>query len=173
MITAWIALGSNLDDPVRQVEDGFDALARLPHSQLAARSSLFVSKPWGNAHQPDFINAAARLRTTLSADDLLQHLLEIERRHGRRRMFRNAPRTLDLDLLLYGDSLIDIPGLTLPHPRMHERPFVLVPLTEIDPGIHIPGHGPARRLLRGLINNCRPHHLSSEADCHVSAQAAC
>lgn len=177
MISAYIALGSNLDHPARQIESGIDALARLPHSHLSARSSLWVTPPWGNAHQPDFINAVARLHTTLSATDLLEALLDIERHHGRRRLFRNAPRTLDLDLLLYGDSLLDLPGLTLPHPRMHERPFVLVPLTEIDPTLQIPGHGPARRLLRGMFNNCRPYApaaaFHAHPDCHVPAPVAC
>jgi 2-amino-4-hydroxy-6-hydroxymethyldihydropteridine diphosphokinase len=175
LTTVYVALGSNLDHPAHQIASGFEALARLPHSYLVTRSGLFVTPPWGNAQQPDFINAVARLRTSLSAPNLLAHLLDIERRHGRRRLFRNAPRTLDLDLLLYGDNIIDIPGLTLPHPRMHERPFVLVPLTEIDPTIHIPGHGPARDLLRGLRNNCRMYNPATtpELNCHVPAPVAC
>lgn len=177
MITAYIALGSNLDQPDQQIESGIAALARLPESHLVARSSLFISPPWGNADQPDFINAVAAIRTHLTASHLLDHLLEIERLHGRRRAFRNAPRTLDLDLLLYGEQIIHIPGLTLPHPRMHERPFVLMPLTEIAPTLHIPGHGPARQLLRGLFNNCRPYAPTQrpdrEAHYHVSTPAPC
>ena len=146
-VTAYIGLGANLDDPAAQVEFAFSELARLTHTALAARSSLYVSAPVGYDRQPDFINAVAKLETRLSPRALLTALLDIEHRHGRERTFRNAPRTLDLDLLLYGDARFHEPGLALPHPRMHERAFVLEPLREIAPGLIIPGHGPLKSLL--------------------------
>lgn len=140
---AYVALGSNLAQPEAQVNQAFDALARLPDSHLVARSSLYRSAPVGYADQPDFINAVARIETRLAPHDLLQSLLGIELECGRVREFRNAPRTLDLDLLLYEDLQFHEPGLTLPHPRMHERAFVLLPLLEIDPECAIPGRGQA------------------------------
>ena len=146
-VTAYIGLGANLDDPAAQVGYAFDELARLPESHLAARSSLYVSAPVGYDQQPDFINAVAMLETRLSPRALLAALLDIEHRHGRERTFRNAPRTLDLDLLLYGGARFHEPGLELPHPRMHQRAFVLEPLMEIAPDLDIPGHGPARASL--------------------------
>ena len=141
---AYIALGSNLADPEAQVNHAFTALAQLPQSRLLARSSLYRSAPVGYAAQADFINAVAQLETELSAHDLLQSLLDIERTFGRVRDFRNAPRTLDLDLLLYADLMFHEPGLTLPHPRMHERAFVLLPLLEIAPDCELPGKGKAK-----------------------------
>lgn len=147
MITAYIGLGANLDDPAAQVELAMDELARLPESRLAARSSLYASAPVGYAGQPDFINAVAALETRLSPRTLLEAMLGIEHQHGRNRTFRNAPRTLDLDLLLYGDAHFHEENLTLPHPRMHERAFVLLPLLEIAPGLAIPGQGSAAALL--------------------------
>lgn len=146
-IAAYIGLGANLDDPAAQVAYAFGELARLPDTTLATRSSLYVSAPVGYDQQPDFINAVARLETGLSPRVLLAALLKIEHRHGRERTFRNAPRTLDLDLLLYGAARFHEPGLSLPHPRMHERAFVLQPLMEIAPDLDIPGQGPARAWL--------------------------
>ena len=125
MHIAFIALGSNLDDPESKVRQGLAALAELPRTQLAAASSLYRSAPLGPAGQPDFVNAVAQLSTGLAPQALLAALLAIERRFGRERSFRNAPRTLDLDLLLYAARTIDEPGLVVPHPRMHERRFVL------------------------------------------------
>lgn len=156
-VTAFIGLGANLADPAAQVEYAFGELARLPHTCLAARSSLYVSAPVGYDQQPDFINAAARLETGLSPRALLAALLDIEHRHGRERTFRNAPRTLDLDLLLYGAARFHEPGLALPHPRMHERAFVLEPLMEIAPELIIPGHGPLQTLLARCAD--QPIHL--------------
>jgi 2-amino-4-hydroxy-6-hydroxymethyldihydropteridine diphosphokinase len=138
---AYIGIGSNLDQPQAQVMRAFDELAELPGTRLSGRSSLYRSAPLGHAAQPDFINAVAALDTELDAEALLRALQAIEARHGRQRSFRNAPRTLDLDLLLHGDTRIDRPELTLPHPRMHERAFVLHPLLEIAPQLRIPGHG--------------------------------
>ena len=143
MTRAYIGIGSNLDDPRAQVERGVAQLSQLAETRLIARSSLYRSAPVGYAAQPDFVNAVAAVETTLTPRELLGGLQGIEARHGRRRSFANAPRTLDLDLLLYGDARIDEPGLVVPHPRMHERAFVLRPLVEIDPGAEIPGHGPA------------------------------
>ena len=139
---AVIGLGANLDDPALQLELAFAELARLPGTKLVARSALYASAPVGYVDQPDFVNAVARLDTTLSPRALLEALFDIEHRHGRERSFRNAPRTLDLDLLLYGAARFHEDGLTLPHPRMHERAFVLLPLAEIAPDLAIPGVGP-------------------------------
>jgi len=147
MVTAYIGLGANLDDPAAQVELALNELARLPESRLIARSSLYASAPVGYAEQPDFINAVAALETRLSPRVLLKAMLDIEHHHGRNRTFRNAPRTLDLDLLLYGDAHFHEENLTLPHPRMHERAFVLMPLLEIAPALVIPGLGHAAALL--------------------------
>ncbi len=146
--TAFIALGSNLADPAAQVRAGFDALAALPGARLTARSSLYRSAPAGYAEQPDFINAVAALETSLAPRALLDALLAIELSHGRVREFLNAPRTLDLDVLLYGELQLHEHGLTLPHPRMHERAFVLLPLAEIAPRCVIPGRGAVIDLLR-------------------------
>jgi len=147
---AYIALGSNLADPVTQLGVAFDELGRLPQTRFVARSSLWRSAPVGYLDQPDFVNAVAEVETALEAETLLAHLLDIERRHGRVREFQNAPRTLDLDIALYGDDRIDTPILTVPHPRMQERAFVLLPLNELAPDIVIPGHGALRDLLPGV-----------------------
>ena len=130
---AYVALGSNLQDPAAQVRAGFAALAALPATRLTAQSALYRSAPVGYAGQPDFINAVAAIETLLAPRALLDALLAIERSRGRVREFPNAPRTLDLDVLLYGDLLLNEHGLTIPHPRMHERAFVLAPLAEIAP----------------------------------------
>jgi 2-amino-4-hydroxy-6-hydroxymethyldihydropteridine diphosphokinase len=147
---AYIGLGSNLEDPASQIKAGCAALAALPATELIARSALYRSAPVGYSDQPDFINAVAKVETALDARALLDALLAIELNRGRVRDFPNAPRTLDLDLLLYGDLQLHAPGLTIPHPRMHERAFVLVPLAEIDPQCVIPGRGKVAGLLRGV-----------------------
>lgn len=149
-INAYIALGANLDDPAAQVEIACGELARLSETRLTKRSALYLSKPVGYADQPDFVNAVVSVHTRLSPRDLMQALLDIEARHGRNRTFKNAPRTLDLDLLLYDGLVMHAPGLTLPHPRMTERPFVLLPLAEIAPDAIIPGHGRVADCLAGL-----------------------
>jgi len=140
-VQAFIALGANLGDPTAQIERAFDELARLADSRLIARSGLYLSKAQGYEAQPDFVNAVALLATRLGARTLLEALLDIEARHGRSRAFKNAPRTLDLDLLLYDGLVLHEPGLTLPHPRMCERAFVLQPMSEIAPDQLIPGKG--------------------------------
>jgi 2-amino-4-hydroxy-6-hydroxymethyldihydropteridine diphosphokinase len=156
MHTAFIALGSNLGDPESKVRQGFAALAELPQAQLVAASSLYRSTALGHADQPDFINAVAQLSTGLAPQALLADLLAIETRFGRERSFRNAPRTLDLDLLLYDAQTIDEAGLVVPHPRMHERAFVLAPLLEIATACVIPGRGPAADWLA----RCRDQSLT-------------
>jgi 2-amino-4-hydroxy-6-hydroxymethyldihydropteridine diphosphokinase len=145
-VTAYIALGSNLREPQQQLLAGFAALARLPGSEVIARSSLYRSAPVGYTDQPDFVNAVAAIRTALDA----RALLDIERAHGRVREFPNAPRTLDLDIALYGEQVIEAPGLSVPHPRMHQRAFVMVPLAEIAPLAVVPGRGRVRDLLDAI-----------------------
>ena len=148
--TAFIGLGANLGDPEAQVRRAVAALGRLPEMHLVAASSLYRSAPIGVGPQPDFVNAVARIETTLGPWVLLEALLAEEARFGRERPSPGAARTLDLDVLLYEDRIISEAGLTVPHPRMHERAFVLVPLVEIAPDIEIPGRGSARALLAGL-----------------------
>lgn len=148
MITAYIGLGSNQGEPRAQIDQAFGELGGLPATRLAARSPLYRSAPIDAPGQPDFVNAVAAVETELSAAQLLEALQAIESRHGRERNYRNAPRTLDLDLLLFGDTAFASPTLTLPHPRMHERAFVLRPLLDLDPRAEIPGRGAARALLR-------------------------
>jgi 2-amino-4-hydroxy-6-hydroxymethyldihydropteridine diphosphokinase len=130
---AFVGIGSNLDEPRAHVLKALAELDALPHTRLVKRSSLYRSAPVGHAPQPDFINAVAQLETGLSAERLLAEMQQVEERHGRKRSFPNAPRTLDLDLLLYGNATLDLPQLKIPHPRMHERAFVLRPLLEIAP----------------------------------------
>ena len=144
MTRVAIALGSNLDDPEAQVRRGFEEIARLPHTQLLARSKLYRTAPVGYADQPDFINACALVETSLAPRALLDGLLAIERAHDRVRTVPNGPRTLDLDLILYGEQVIDEPGLTVPHPRAHEREFVLMPLHDVWPDAHIPAKAGTR-----------------------------
>lgn len=147
MTAAFIGVGANLGDPRAQVLAAIGALGKIEDSSLQAVSSLYRSEPQGFAQQPDFINAVAEIETALAPRALLDALLAIERAWGRERSFANAPRTLDLDLLLYGDRVIDEPGLRVPHPKMHQRAFVLAPLAEIAPKASIPGFGPIAPLL--------------------------
>jgi len=145
--TVYIGLGANLAQPEHQLEQAFGALSRLPQTQLIARSALYRSAPVGKIDQPDFVNAVAMLRTELSPHALLHALLDLEAKQGRVRSEPNAARTLDLDLLLYDDRVIHEPDLDIPHPRMHQRAFVLVPLVELNPAVMIPGQGQAAQLL--------------------------
>ncbi|MCU7917482.1 MAG: 2-amino-4-hydroxy-6-hydroxymethyldihydropteridine diphosphokinase [Candidatus Thiodiazotropha sp. (ex Epidulcina cf. delphinae)] len=151
-VTAYVGLGSNLENPRRQVEVALRELAELRDSRLLSHSSLYRSRAIGLRNQPDFINAVASLSTRLDAHALLDALQAIEQVHRRRRDGeRWGPRTLDLDLLVYGDGRIDTPRLRVPHPEMANRAFVLFPLSEIAPeGMEIPGIGPLRRLAQGL-----------------------
>jgi 2-amino-4-hydroxy-6-hydroxymethyldihydropteridine diphosphokinase len=144
---AHIGLGANLEDPVRQVRQGFQELGRLPRTCVLAYSSLYRTAPVGKLDQPDFVNAVAVLDTELSPRELLQELLALEARYGRVRSEPNAPRTLDLDLLLLGGRVVREPGLEVPHPRMHQRAFVLLPLWEVSPDAVIPGRGRVAELV--------------------------
>jgi len=146
MHQAFIALGSNLQDPQAQVERALQTIANTPNIKLIKASSLFKTAPIGYDNQPDFINAVAEIETDLSPLELLHSLLEIETQHGRERPFPNAPRVLDLDVLLYGNIEINTAELTLPHPRMYTRGFVMLPLAEIAPKINIGNHGYADEL---------------------------
>jgi 2-amino-4-hydroxy-6-hydroxymethyldihydropteridine diphosphokinase len=136
-VTACVGIGANLGDARVAVQRAIDDLGRLPATRLVARSSLYRSAPV-EASGPDYVNAVAAVETRLTAPDLLAHLQALEQRAGRERPWRHAPRTLDLDLLLYGAARIESATLTVPHPRWQERAFVLVPLSEIAPGLVSP-----------------------------------
>ncbi|HET6395283.1 MAG TPA: 2-amino-4-hydroxy-6-hydroxymethyldihydropteridine diphosphokinase [Pseudoxanthomonas sp.] len=147
---ACIGLGANLGHPQATLRRAAEALGELPGTRLVALSRFYRTPAWGRIDQPDFVNAAALLHTTLRPKALLDALLEIERRAGRERDpgTRWGPRVLDLDLLLYDGRRIELPGLRVPHPHLHERAFALVPLAEIAPGEPIPGHGTVADALR-------------------------
>ena len=144
---AYIGLGSNLADPVDQIRMALQSLDRIADTHLVRRSSLYLTKPVGYSDQSDFVNAVAHVVTGLGARALLDELLVLERERGRIRAFPNGPRTLDLDLLLFDRQSISEVGLTVPHPRLHERAFVLVPLSEIAPLLVVPGRGNVSALL--------------------------
>jgi 2-amino-4-hydroxy-6-hydroxymethyldihydropteridine diphosphokinase len=144
---AYIGIGSNQGDARAHVLQAFDELARLPGTRLEGRSALYRSEPVDAPGQSDYVNAAGGVDTDLTAAQLLAALQDIELRHGRERTHPNAPRTLDLDLLLYGEMSFASAMLTLPHPRMHQRAFVLLPLLDLDPRLEVPGLGTARELL--------------------------
>lgn len=151
MSRAWVALGSNLDDPMAQVRSALRVLASSSDWRLVLASRLYRSPPWGISDQPEFINAVAALETGLAPEQLLLALQDVERAHGRRRDGpRWGPRTLDLDLLLMDDRVIRSDRLSLPHPRMHERAFVLLPLRELAPDLIVPGQGRLDALLDSL-----------------------
>jgi 2-amino-4-hydroxy-6-hydroxymethyldihydropteridine diphosphokinase len=147
-VRCFVALGANLGDPLATVSAAIQALRGLDCAEFVAASSLYRTAPVGLRHQPDFINAVVELVAVSPAPTLLQALFDIEARFGRVRSAKNAPRTLDLDLLLYGDEVRDDPALTLPHPRLHERAFVLAPLAELAPRLEIAGRGRVDELLR-------------------------
>jgi len=146
---AWIGIGANLGDARANVVDALARLDAYPGCRLQAASGCWRTAPVDSSGD-DYINAVAAIDTELAAPALLAALMDIEQAHGRERPYRNAPRTLDLDLLLYGDATIATPTLTVPHPRMHERAFVLAPLLEIAPDITIPGLGRAADYLPGV-----------------------
>jgi 2-amino-4-hydroxy-6-hydroxymethyldihydropteridine diphosphokinase len=160
MTQAYVALGANLGDPIATVTAALSALDAIAQTRLITASSLYRTAPVGLKNQPDFINAVALLETQLDPSALLSALFTIEAKFGRSRSVPNAPRTLDLDLLLYGQTVLDTLQLTLPHPRMHERAFVLAPLVEIAPECDIVGHGPVRELLL----RCRDQRIRRLAD---------
>jgi 2-amino-4-hydroxy-6-hydroxymethyldihydropteridine diphosphokinase len=152
MIRAYVGIGSNLGNPRKTIAAALDLLRAEPGIEVVAVSTLRETDPIGYEDQPRFLNGAAALETELPPRKLLERLLAIERQLGRIRRDtpRYGPRTIDLDLLLYGQETLDEPGLTVPHPRLHERRFALEPLVELDPALEIPGRGPIRALLAGL-----------------------
>ncbi|HWH81074.1 MAG TPA: 2-amino-4-hydroxy-6-hydroxymethyldihydropteridine diphosphokinase [Burkholderiaceae bacterium] len=151
MEAAYVALGANLGDARAALDAAFVALASLTGTTLCAASSLYRSAPIDSSG-PDYLNAVICLDTRLAPHALLRELQRIEAAHGRERPYRNAPRTLDLDLLLYGTQQIASKTLTVPHPRLHERAFVLCPLAELAPGLEIPGLGPVGALLPAVAH---------------------
>jgi len=146
---AYIGLGANLGDARATLRAAVAALDRLPQTRLVAVSSLYRSAPIDSTG-PDYLNAVASLDTTLAPHELLAALQAIELEHGRERPYRNAPRTLDLDLLLHGDAVLDTPTLTLPHPRLLERAFVLAPLAQLQPALRLPGGRTASEALQNV-----------------------
>jgi 2-amino-4-hydroxy-6-hydroxymethyldihydropteridine diphosphokinase len=155
---AFVGLGSNLDEPERQIRTALDAMSRLPQTRLARASRLYRTPPWGGIAQPGFFNAAAELSTRLAPRELLDALLAIERAQGRYRDgTRWGPRTIDLDILLFGDRRIDEVDLCIPHPHIAERAFVLLPLADLDPDLEVPGTGRVGELLRRVdTSGCTP-----------------
>jgi len=151
-VRAYVALGANLGDREATIRAALADLGAAPGVRVTGVSRLRETEPVGCLDQPAFLNGAAALETTLGPRELLELLLEVERRHGRVREGRPAqgPRTLDLDLLLYESARIEEPGLTVPHPRLHERAFVLEPLADLDPSLEVPGKGEVQKLLEGL-----------------------
>jgi len=154
----YIGIGSNLADPRAQVESGLQALARMPRTRFVRHSRLYRSAPWGNTQQPEFVNAAAQLETSLEPCDLLDELLRIERAAGRvRDGGRWGPRVLDLDILVHGERVLDEPGLRVPHAHLALRAFVLLPLAEVAPDLQVPGLGPIHSLLQRVDKSaCLP-----------------
>ncbi|WUR13787.1 2-amino-4-hydroxy-6-hydroxymethyldihydropteridine diphosphokinase [[Empedobacter] haloabium] len=150
-VTAYVGIGANLGDARANVLDAVARLRRLPHTAVTGVSPLYRTAPIDSSGD-DYINAVARLDTALPAEALLQALLDIEQQHGRERPYRNAPRTLDLDVLLYGDERIATPTLTVPHPLLTQRAFVLVPLLALAPALVMPGLGPATAFLHGVAD---------------------
>ncbi len=148
--TVFLALGSNLDNPEWQVQTAIREIDEIADAGLVKISSLYQTLPVGILDQPAFINAVVQIETTLAPHDLLRRLMEIEDRHERVRTEKNGPRTLDIDILIFNEWRIDDDALTTPHPRMHERPFVLIPLLEVAPDVFIPTQGYAKDLLARL-----------------------
>lgn len=151
-IRAFVGMGGNIGDVANTLMEAIWALEALPQTSVRSQSDLYRSPPWGRTDQAQFINAVVELQTRLAPSILLDRLIEIEERFGR---VRNAderwgPRTLDLDLLLYGDQTIQVPGLCIPHPHLHERGFVLVPLAQIAPNLDVPGQGRVADLLADI-----------------------
>lgn len=151
-VRAFVGMGGNVGDVENTLMEALWAIESLPQTSLRAQSKSYRSPPWGRSDQADFINAVIELQTRLAPRVLLDYLLDIETRFGRVRDAAQkwGPRTLDLDLLCFGDQVLDLPGMHLPHPYLHERAFVLVPLAEIAPGLEIPGRGRVSDLLAGI-----------------------
>jgi 2-amino-4-hydroxy-6-hydroxymethyldihydropteridine diphosphokinase len=149
-VRAYVGLGANLGDRELAIRRAIDLLDVTSAVRVVRVSTLRETEPWGPIQQPPFLNGAAELETDLPPQELLGVLLDVERRLGRVRAERYGPRTIDLDLLLYGELVVDEPGLTLPHPRLHERRFALEPLAELDPKLPVPGHGAVGDLLKAV-----------------------
>jgi len=151
-VRAWVGLGGNLGDVQATLNEALMALDGLPQTSIRSQSAFYRSPPWGRTDQPAFINAVVELQTRLAPRVLLDYLLEIESRFGRVRKPEDkwGPRKLDLDLLVFGDEQLNQPGMHVPHPRLSERAFVLVPMNEIAPRLDIPGHGVVHELLAGV-----------------------
>jgi 2-amino-4-hydroxy-6-hydroxymethyldihydropteridine diphosphokinase len=150
MATAFVGIGSNLGDREGHLRQALDLLAAEESIEVVAVSSLRETEPVGPVEQGPFLNGAVQMATELPPRELLERLLDVEQRLGRVRLERFGPRTIDLDLLVYGDEVVDEPGLTLPHPRLHERRFALEPLAELAPDLTVPGRGPVSALLAEL-----------------------
>ncbi|MGB5464587.1 MAG: 2-amino-4-hydroxy-6-hydroxymethyldihydropteridine diphosphokinase [Sedimenticolaceae bacterium] len=163
-VTAFVGLGSNLGKPVAQVREAMRELDELPHTRRISQSRLYHSSPLGPAGQPPYVNAVAMLHTTLDPGALLAGLHDIEQRHGRLRNERWGPRTLDLDLLLYGDQQIETPRLRVPHPELHRRDFVLVPLFDIAPDLYLPGLGPLADYVESAAQRALRPVASADSD---------
>jgi 2-amino-4-hydroxy-6-hydroxymethyldihydropteridine diphosphokinase len=148
--TVYIGLGSNMHDPIQQIQLAYQEIDDINSTSLIKVSSFYATAPVGYVEQQDFINAAIEVSTTLSPQELMQALLEIEARHERVREIKNGPRTLDLDILLFNEWRLDEPAIAIPHPRAHKRAFVLYPLHEIAPDLYIPGEGFVKDLLLGV-----------------------
>lgn len=170
-VAAFIGLGSNLDRPAAQLRAALERLGRLPRSELEAVSGFYGNPPMGPQDQPDYVNAVARLRTALSPRALLEACQGIERDQGRvRGADRWGPRTIDLDVLLYGEAIVEEPGLHVPHPGIAERPFVLLPLAELAPDLRVPGAGDVARLLEAVDTSALER--LPEPDCRDAAAVA-
>lgn len=159
MTIAYLGMGSNLDCPYDQLTDAIREIESIPSTSLIQVSSYYKSRPVGPQDQPDFLNAVVSVETDLSPGQLLDFLQKIEMQHGRKRIIRWGARTLDLDILLFGDRLINTTRLVIPHPELHKRPFVIQPLYEIAPGLEIPGHGPLKNLVN-FINTADVQKVS-------------
>ncbi len=152
-VLAYIGLGSNMDDPQQQIEQALREISELPQTRLVSTSQLYRTRPVGPQDQPDFVNGVCAVESTLAPMELLQSLQKIEQRHGRTREQHWGPRTLDLDILLYGNECISFDALQVPHPRMAERNFVLVPLADIAPELTLPDSTPIAKLLANCSAN--------------------
>lgn len=170
-VRAWIGLGANLGDARRTLAEALAEIARIERTRLLGVSSLYRSAPV-DAQGPDFMNAVALVDTALGPEELLDALQAIERAHGRERSHRNAPRTLDLDLLAFGDRVQQGPRLTLPHPRLHMRAFVLAPLAELAPGLRLPGLPPVETLLAACSGQRIERAMSAPALRALADEAA-
>ena len=156
MHNIFIGLGSNIDDPQQKIKDAINLIEEINDINIIATSSLYETSPVGFLDQPNFINAVVQISSTINYNDLLIKLLDIELKFGRIRKEKNGPRTLDLDILLFDDLILISESLIIPHPRMHERLFVLMPLNDIDENIVIPNHG----LIKHIIKKLAPEKIN-------------